>query len=83
MRPEWGKTYKLSVARINSDKVDLIGQQERAAGVAVAEVAEVVEVKTLPEDFDVEKCQSELNKMKKELAAQGISKDFDYQAATA
>lgn len=50
---------------------------------AVAEVAEVVEVKTLPEDFDVEKCQSELNKMKKELAAQGISKNFDYQAATA
>ena len=44
---------------------------------------EVVVENTLAEDFDIEKCQSELNKMQKELAAQGISKDFDYEASVA
>ena len=46
-------------------------------------VMEAVAVNTLAEDFDIEKCQSELNKMQKELAAQGISKDFDYEASVA
>ena len=58
-------------------------EEVAAAETVETEVVEEVEVKTLPEDFDVEKYQSELNKMKKELAAQGISKDFDYEAAAA
>ena len=58
-------------------------EEVAAAETVETEVVEEVEVKALPEDFDVEKCQSELNKMKKELAAQGISKDFDYEAAAA
>ena len=52
----------------------------------VAEVAEEVEVpaiNTLPEDFDIAKWESELKKLNDEKAAQGISKDFNYEIAVA
>ena len=38
---------------------------------------------TLPENFDIAKCQSELKKLNKGKEAEGISKDFDYEAAVA
>ncbi len=38
---------------------------------------------TLPENFDIAKCQSELKKLNKGKEAKGISKDFDYEAAVA
>ena len=61
----------------------------------VAEVAEVAEnteatevveqevVRTLPEGFDIAKCKAELKKLNDEKAAQGISKDFNYEIAVA
>ena len=62
---------------------------EVAENTEATEVAEVVvapeqEVApTLPEGFDIAKCQAELKKLNDEKAAQGISKDFDYEAAVA
>ena len=52
----------------------------------VAEATEVVEqevVPTLPEGFDIAKCEAELKKLNAEKAAQGISKDFNYEIAVA
>ncbi len=52
----------------------------------VAEAAEEVEapaINTLPEDFDIAKWESELKKLNDEKAAQGISKDFNYEIAVA
>ena len=52
----------------------------------VAEATEVVEqevVPTLPEGFDIAKCEAELKKLNDEKAAQGISKDFNYEIAVA
>jgi MFS family permease len=51
------------------------------AEVAVAPEQEVVP--TLPEGFDIAKCQAELKKLNNEKAAQGISKDFNYEIAVA
>ncbi len=51
------------------------------AEVAVAPEQEVVP--TLPEGFDIAKCQAELKKLNDEKAAQGISKDFNYEIAVA
>ena len=50
------------------------------------EATEVVEqevVPTLPEGFDIAKCEAELKKLNDEKAAQGISKDFNYEIAAA
>ena len=49
--------------------------------VAVAPEQEVVP--TLPEGFDIAKCKAELKKLNDEKAAQGISKDFNYEIAVA
>ena len=72
--------------------------QAAEAVVAETEVAEVVEnteateatevveqevVPTLPEGFDIAKCEAELKKLNAEKAAQGISKDFNYEIAAA
>jgi hypothetical protein len=51
------------------------------AEVAVAPEQEVVP--TLPEGFDIAKCKAELKKLNDEKAAQGISKDFNYEIAVA
>ena len=50
------------------------------------EATEVVEqevVPTLPAGFDIAKCEAELKKLNAEKAAQGISKDFNYEIAVA
>ena len=59
---------------------------EVAENTEVAEATEVVEqevVPTLPEGFDIAKCEAELKKLNAEKAAQGISKDFNYEIAVA
>ncbi len=59
---------------------------EVAENTEVTEVTEVVEqevVPTLPEGFDIAKCEAELKKLNAEKAAQGISKDFNYEIAAA
>ena len=63
--------------------IALYNELQTAMTEEAANDEEAVAVNTLAEDFDIEKCQSELNKMQKELAAQGISKDFDYEASVA
>ena len=59
---------------------------EVAEATEATEVVEVVEqevVPTLPEGFDIAKCEAELKKLNAEKAAQGISKDFNYEIAAA
>lgn len=59
---------------------------EVAENTEATEVTEVVEqevVPTLPEGFDIAKCEAELKKLNAEKAAQGISKDFNYEIAVA
>ena len=59
---------------------------EVAENTEATEATEVVEqeiVPTLPEGFDIAKCEAELKKLNAEKAAQGISKDFNYEIAVA
>ena len=56
---------------------------EAAETTEVAEEVEVPAINTLPEDFDIAKWESELKKLNNEKAAQGISKDFNYEIAVA
>ena len=59
---------------------------EAAENTEATEATEVVEqevVRTLPEGFDIAKCEAELKKLNDEKAAQGISKDFNYEIAAA
>ena len=42
-----------------------------------------VDVRTLPEGFDIAKCKKELKKLNNEKAAQGISNDFNYEKSVA
>ena len=59
---------------------------EVAENTEATEATEVVEqevVPTLPEGFDIAKCEAELKKLNDEKAAQGISKDFNYEIAAA
>ena len=59
---------------------------ENTEATEATEATEVVEqevVPTLPEDFDIAKCEAELKKLNDEKAAQGISKDFNYEIAAA
>lgn len=59
---------------------------EVAENTEATEATEVVEqevVPTLPEGFDIAKCERELKKLNAEKAAQGISKDFNYEIAAA
>ena len=59
---------------------------EVAENTEATEATEVVEqevVPTLPEGFDIAKCEAELKKLNAEKAAQGISKDFNYEIAAA
>ena len=59
---------------------------EVAEATEATEATEVVEqevVRTLPEGFDIAKCEAELKKLNDEKAAQGISKDFNYEIAAA
>ena len=59
---------------------------ENTEATEATEATEVVEqevVPTLPEGFDIAKCEAELKKLNAEKAAQGISKDFNYEIAAA
>ena len=59
---------------------------EVAENTEATEATEVVEqevVPTLPEGFDIAKCEAELKKLNAEKAAQGISKDCNYEIAAA
>ncbi len=56
---------------------------EVAENTEATEVVEQVVVPTLPEGFDIAKCEAELKKLNAEKAAQGISKDFNYEIAAA
>ena len=59
---------------------------ENTEATEATEATEVVEqevVPTLPEGFDIAKCEAELKKLNAEKAAQGISKDFNYEIAVA
>ena len=56
---------------------------EATEATEATEVVEQVVVPTLPEGFDIAKCEAELKKLNAEKAAQGISKDFNYEIAAA
>ena len=56
---------------------------ENTEATEATEVVEQVVVPTLPEGFDIAKCEAELKKLNAEKAAQGISKDFNYEIAVA
>ena len=75
------------VADIKTHEAEIALYYElEAAKAEAAEVAEEVEapaINTLPEDFDIAKWESELKKLNDEKAAQGISKDFNYEIAVA
>ena len=86
------KAHEANIALYN----ELQDAEAVVAETEVAEVAEVVEVAenteateatevvpTLPEGFDIAKCEAELKKLNAEKAAQGISKDFNYEIAAA
>ena len=85
------KAHEANIALYN----ELQAAEAVVAETEVAEVAEVAEnteatevveqevVRTLPEGFDIAKCEAELKKLNAEKAAQGISKDFNYEIAAA
>ena len=88
------KAHEANIALYN----ELQAAEAVVAETEVAEVAEVAEnteateatevveqevVPTLPEGFDIAKCEAELKKLNAEKAAQGISKDFNYEIAVA
>ena len=79
---------KAPVLEVNVEETvaEVAEAAEAAEAAEVAEVAEEVEapaINTLPEDFDIAKWESELKKLNNEKAAQGISKDFNYEIAVA
>ena len=72
--------YELEAAKTEAPVLDVNVEE------TVAEAAEEVEtpaINTLPEGFDIAKWESELKKLNDEKAAQGISKDFNYEIAVA
>ena len=84
--------YELEAAKAKAPVLEVNVEEtvaevaEAAEAAEVAEVAEEVEapaINTLPEDFDIAKWESELKKLNNEKAAQGISKDFNYEIAVA
>ena len=88
------KAHEANIALYNELQAAeaVVAETEVAENTEVAEVAEnteatkVVEqevVPTLPEGFDIAKCEAELKKLNDEKAAQGISKDFNYEIAVA
>ena len=88
------KAHEANIALYNELQAAeaVVAETEVTENTEVAEVAEnteateVVEqevVPTLPEGFDIAKCEAELKKLNAEKAAQGISKDFNYEIAVA
>ena len=85
------KAHEANIALYNELQAAeaVVAETEVAENTEVAEVAEATEVveqevvPTLPEGFDIAKCEAELKKLNAEKAAQGISKDFNYEIAVA
>ena len=85
------KAHEANIALYNELQAAeaVVAETEVAEVVEVAEVTEATEVveqevvPTLPEGFDIAKCEAELKKLNAEKAAQGISKDFNYEIAVA
>ena len=78
--------YELEAAKAKVPVLEVNVEETVADTNEAAEVAEEVEapaINTLPEDFDIAKWESELKKLNNEKAAQGISKDFNYEIAVA
>ena len=81
--------YELEAAKAKAPVLEANVEETVAEAAEAAEVAEEVEeveapaINTLPEDFDIAKWESELKKLNNEKAAQGISKDFNYEIAVA
>ena len=69
--------YELEAAKTEAPVLD-VNVEETAA-----EEVEAPAINTLPEGFDIAKWESELKKLNDEKAAQGISKDFNYEIAVA
>ena len=76
------KAHEANIALYNELQAAAAIEVE-AAEATEAEVVETVAVRTLPEGFDIAKCQSELKKLNSEKAAQGISKEFNYEVEAA
>ena len=75
---------KAAEATVEAEAVETEATEATEAVEATEEVvAEQEVVRTLPEGFDIAKCQQELDKLNKEKAAQGISNDFNYEIAVA
>ena len=77
---------ELQAAEAVVAETEVAENTEVAKNTEATEAAEVVEqevVPTLPEGFDIAKCEAELKKLNAEKAAQGISKDFNYEIAVA
>ena len=85
------KAHEANIALYNELQAAeaVVAETEVTENTEVAEVAENTEVveqevvPTLPEGFDIAKCEAELKKLNAEKAAQGISKDFNYEIAVA
>ena len=84
--------YELETAKAKAPVLEVNVEETVADTNEAAEVAETTEaaeeveapaINTLPEDFDIAKWESELKKLNNEKAAQGISKDFNYEIAVA
>ena len=77
---------ELQAAEAVVAETEVAENTEVAEATEATEATEVVEqevVPTLPEGFDIAKCEAELKKLNAEKAAQGISKDFNYEIAVA
>ena len=82
------KAHEANIALYNELQAaeSVVAETEVAEVAENTEATEVVEqevVPTLPEGFDIAKCEAELKKLNAEKAAQGISKDFNYEIAVA
>ena len=67
----------------NTEATEVAENTEATEATEATEVVEQEVVPTLPEGFDIAKCEAELKKLNAEKAAQGISKDFNYEIAVA
>ena len=75
--------YELEAAKAKAPVLEANVEETVAEAAEVAEEVETPAINTLPEDFDIAKWESELKKLNNEKAAQGISKDFNYEIAVA
>ena len=74
---------EVNVEETVAEAAEVAETTEVAEATEVAEEVEAPAINTLPEDFDIAKWESELKKLNNEKAAQGISKDFNYEIAVA